>query len=44
MILGQGGGGPDLAEAEASDVGALNAALGKADEVVGGLLGVEYTR
>jgi alanyl-tRNA synthetase len=39
MVGGKGGGRPDLAEAGGSDVGALDGALGKAAEVVGGLLG-----
>ncbi len=39
MVGGKGGGRPDLAEAGGSDVGALDGALGKASEVVGGLLG-----
>jgi alanyl-tRNA synthetase len=39
MVGGKGGGRPDLAEAGGSDVGALDGALGKAGEVVGGLLG-----
>jgi alanyl-tRNA synthetase len=38
MVGGKGGGRPDLAEAGGSDVGSLDAALGKAAEVVGGLL------
>jgi alanyl-tRNA synthetase len=38
MVDGKGGGRPDLAEAGGSDVGALDAALAKAAEVVGGLL------
>jgi len=38
MVGGKGGGRPDLAEAGGSDVGALDAALGKAAEVVGALL------
>ena len=39
MVGGKGGGRPDLAEAGGSDVGALDGALAKAAEVVGGLLG-----
>ena len=39
MVGGKGGGRPDLAEAGGSDVGALDGALGKAAEVVGGLIG-----
>jgi alanyl-tRNA synthetase len=39
MVGGKGGGRPDLAEAGGSDVGALDAALAKAAEVVGGLIG-----
>ncbi len=39
MVGGKGGGRPDLAEAGGSDVGALDGALGKAAEVVGGMLG-----
>jgi alanyl-tRNA synthetase len=39
MVGGKGGGRPDLAEAGGSDAGALDGALGKAAEVVGGLLG-----
>ncbi len=39
MVGGRGGGRPDLAEAGGSDVGALDGALAKAPEVVGGLLG-----
>jgi alanyl-tRNA synthetase len=39
MVGGKGGGRPDLAEAGGSDAGALDAALAKAAEVVGGLLG-----
>jgi len=39
MVGGKGGGRPDLAEAGGSDVGGLDGALGKAAEVVGGLLG-----
>jgi alanyl-tRNA synthetase len=39
MVGGKGGGRPDLAEAGGSDVAALDGALGKAAEVVGGLLG-----
>jgi alanyl-tRNA synthetase len=39
MVGGRGGGRPDLAEAGGSDVGALDGALGKAAEVVSGLLG-----
>jgi alanyl-tRNA synthetase len=38
QVGGKGGGRPDLAEAGGSDVGSLDAALGKAAEVVGGLL------
>jgi alanyl-tRNA synthetase len=38
MVGGKGGGRPDLAEAGGSDVGALDGALGKAAEVVAGLL------
>ena len=38
-VGGKGGGRPDLAEAGGSDVGALDAALTGAAEVVGGLLG-----
>ena len=39
MVGGRGGGRPDLAEAGGSDVGALDGALGKALEVLGGMLG-----
>jgi alanyl-tRNA synthetase len=39
MVGGKGGGRPDLAEAGGSDAGALDGALAKAPEVVGGLLG-----
>jgi alanyl-tRNA synthetase len=39
MVGGKGGGRPDLAEAGGNDVGALNGALAKAVDVVGGLLG-----
>ena len=39
LVGGKGGGRPDLAEAGGSDVGALDGALAKAAEVVGGLLG-----
>jgi alanyl-tRNA synthetase len=39
MVGGKGGGRPDLAEAGGSDVSALDGALGKAAEVVGGLVG-----
>ena len=38
QVGGKGGGRPDLAEAGGSDVGALDGALGKAAEVVAGLL------
>ena len=38
MVGGKGGGRPDLAEAGGSDVGALEGALAKVAEVVGGLL------
>ena len=38
-VGGKGGGRPDLAEAGGSDVGSLDAALGSAGDVVGGLLG-----
>ena len=38
-VGGKGGGRPDLAEAGGSDVAGLDAALGSAAEVVGGLLG-----
>jgi alanyl-tRNA synthetase len=38
LVGGKGGGRPDLAEAGGSDAGALDGALGKATEVVGGLL------
>jgi alanyl-tRNA synthetase len=39
LVGGKGGGRPDLAEAGGSDAGALDSALVKAAEVVGGLLG-----
>jgi alanyl-tRNA synthetase len=39
LVGGKGGGRPDLAEAGGSDVAALDAALAKAAEVVGGLIG-----
>ncbi len=39
LVGGKGGGRPDLAEAGGSDVGALDGALAKAVEVVGGLIG-----
>ena len=39
LVGGRGGGRPDLAEAGGSDAGALDGALAKAAEVVGGLLG-----
>ncbi|ADW67603.1 alanine--tRNA ligase [Granulicella tundricola] len=39
LVGGKGGGRPDLAEAGGSDVSQLDAALGKAGEVVGGMLG-----
>jgi alanyl-tRNA synthetase len=39
MVGGKGGGRSDLAEAGGSDVGALDGALAKVPEVVGGLLG-----
>jgi alanyl-tRNA synthetase len=39
LVGGKGGGRPDLAEAGGSDVEALDGALAKAAEVVGGLLG-----
>ncbi len=39
MVGGKGGGRPDLAEAGGSDAGALDGALAKAAEVVGGLIG-----
>ena len=39
LVGGKGGGRPDLAEAGGSDVGALDSALGKAAEIVGGILG-----
>jgi alanyl-tRNA synthetase len=39
LVGGKGGGRPDLAEAGGSDVGALDGALAKTAEVVGGLLG-----
>jgi alanyl-tRNA synthetase len=38
-VGGKGGGRPDLAEAGGSDVGALDATLTGAGDVVGGLLG-----
>jgi alanyl-tRNA synthetase len=38
FVGGRGGGRPDLAEAGGSDMGALDGALAKAAEVVGGLL------
>ena len=38
MVGGKGGGRPDLAEAGGSDLGALDGALGKVAEVVGGML------
>ena len=38
LVGGKGGGRPDLAEAGGSDVAALDAALAKAAEVVGGLI------
>jgi alanyl-tRNA synthetase len=38
LVGGKGGGRPDLAEAGGSDASALDGALGKASEVVGGLL------
>ncbi|HEY4381449.1 MAG TPA: alanine--tRNA ligase-related protein, partial [Acidobacteriaceae bacterium] len=38
LVGGKGGGRPDLAEAGGNDVGALDGALGKAAEVVGGLI------
>jgi alanyl-tRNA synthetase len=38
LVGGKGGGRPDLAEAGGSDAGALDGALKKAPEVVGGLL------
>jgi alanyl-tRNA synthetase len=38
LVGGRGGGRPDLAEAGGADVGALDGALAKAAEVVGGLL------
>ncbi len=38
LVGGKGGGRPDLAEAGGSDAGALDGALAKAAEVVGGLL------
>jgi len=38
MVGGKGGGRPDLAEAGGSDVAALDAALAKSLQVVGGLL------
>jgi alanyl-tRNA synthetase len=39
LVGGKGGGRPDLAEAGGSDIGALDGALGKAADVVSGLLG-----
>ena len=39
LVGGKGGGRPDLAEAGGSDVAGLDGALGKAAEVVAGLLG-----
>ena len=39
MVGGKGGGRPDLAEAGGNDAGALDGALAKAADVVGGLLG-----
>jgi alanyl-tRNA synthetase len=39
MVGGKGGGRPDLAEAGGNDVGALDGALAKVADVVGGLLG-----
>ena len=39
FVGGRGGGRPDLAEAGGSDVAGLEAALGNAAEVVGGMLG-----
>jgi len=39
LVGGKGGGRPDLAEAGGSDASALDGALAKAAEVVGGLLG-----
>jgi alanyl-tRNA synthetase len=39
LVGGKGGGRPDLAEAGGSDAAALDGALAKAAEVVGGLLG-----
>ena len=39
LVGGKGGGRPDLAEAGGSDAGALDGALARAAEVVGGLLG-----
>ncbi|HEV2620285.1 MAG TPA: DHHA1 domain-containing protein, partial [Acidobacteriaceae bacterium] len=38
LVGGKGGGRPDLAEAGGSDAGALDGALAKAAEIVGGLL------
>jgi alanyl-tRNA synthetase len=38
MVGGKGGGRPDLAEAGGSDAGALDGALAKSAEVVGGLI------
>jgi alanyl-tRNA synthetase len=39
LVGGKGGGRPDLAEAGGNDPAALDGALGKAPEVVGGMLG-----
>jgi alanyl-tRNA synthetase len=39
LVGGKGGGRPDLAEAGGADAGALDGALAKAAEVVGGMLG-----
>jgi len=39
LVGGKGGGRPDLAEAGGSDAAALDGALARAAEVVGGLLG-----
>jgi alanyl-tRNA synthetase len=39
LVGGKGGGRPDLAEAGGSDAGALDGALAKAAELVGGMLG-----
>jgi alanyl-tRNA synthetase len=39
LVGGRGGGRPDLAEAGGSDAGALDSALQKAADVVGGILG-----